>query len=188
MDVDDHRAILEIDDELRQRRQHLLEEHGDVLDREALDRHPVAVRAPAERLAGAEDVGQAREVEAADGGMQELAAQVLGPVGVEEHPGHVVEQHDPVAGELDQVVDVGAPRPPPDELRLGARLLGERRRRETLGTRGAQPLEEAELEPHEHEPGAVEAAEAHHELVESVVQAHGRIVTCCPGRSGRGFE
>ena len=97
MDVDDHRAILEVHDELRQRREHLLEEHRDVLDREALDRHAVAVRTAGQRLPAAEHVGQAREVEAADRGVQELAAQVLGSIGVQEHAGDVVEQHDPVA-------------------------------------------------------------------------------------------
>ena len=184
MDVDDHRAVLEVDHELRQRRQRLLEEHRDVLDRQALDRHPVAVRARGQRAAAAEGVREAREVEAADGRMEELATQVLGPVGVEQDPGDVVEQDDPVAGELDQVVDIRAPRPLPDQRGVRPGSLGQRVRREALGTGLAQGSEEAQLEAREHVPRPVEAAEADHELVEPVVQAHGRIVTCCPGVSG----
>ena len=80
--------------------------------------------------------------------------------------------------------DIGAPRPATDELGLRARALRELRRREAARARLVEPLEQAELEPHVDVPRAVEAAEADHQLVERVVEAHGRIVTCCPRASG----
>ena len=53
----------EVGDELRQRRERLLEEDRDVLGRQPLDGDPVAVGALADRLAGPEEVGHPAPVE-----------------------------------------------------------------------------------------------------------------------------
>ena len=62
MDVDDAAAAGQVGDELRQRREGLLEEDRDVLAREALDGGAVAVGAVGDRPAGPEEVGIAAPV------------------------------------------------------------------------------------------------------------------------------
>ncbi len=90
VDVDDPSAARQVGDELRQLGERLLEEDGDVLGGQALDRGAVAVGPVADRLARPEEVDHAAPIERGDGGVDELAAEEFGPARIEQDDGHVV--------------------------------------------------------------------------------------------------
>ena len=176
VDVEDPRAGLEVDHELRDRRQHLLEEHGDVLDGQPLDGLPVAVGPGRLGNAGPEDLREVPEVEAADGRVEELAAEVLGTVRVEQDARHVLGHPEPVVVELDEVVRAGTPGPAADEGGLRAGPPRQLVRGHARGPGLAQAREQPELQARDDVPRAMEAAEAGDQVVEAIVEQHGCIV------------
>ena len=111
VDVDDPAAARQVGDELGQRGQDLLEEDRDVLAGQPLDGGPVAVRAVADRRAGPEEVGHPAPVHRGDDGVDELAAEELGALVVEQDGGDVLVDRQAAVLEGRQVVRVGRPRP-----------------------------------------------------------------------------
>ena len=177
VDVGDAAAPRQVGDELGQLGERLLEEDRDVLRGQALDRQPVAIRPVADGLAGPEEVDHAAPVERGDRGMDELAAQELRALGVEQDRRNVAVDRQATVLERDQVMGIGGPGPRLDGDRLAAGLRGQLRGGQPVGAGGAQAREQAELDAEVHQPRAVEAAQARDQVVESIVMRHpGRIV------------
>ncbi len=111
VDIDHLAAPGQVRHQLGQRRQGLLEEDRDVLAGEPLDGHPVAIRSLGQRPPGPEEVGHGAPVHGCRHGMDELATQVVRPVGVEQDLGHgrLPDQAAILVGQ--QVMGVGGPRP-----------------------------------------------------------------------------
>ena len=105
--------------------QAFLEEDGDVLGRERLDRPVVARRPEVHRPPGPGELDQALVIQAADHGRDELAAEVLGPLVIEQDRGDLLVDRRPVAVEIDQVDGVGQAQPGLDDLGLAAGLGGQ---------------------------------------------------------------
>ena len=125
-----------------------------------------------DRPAGADELGKSLVVEAAHDRRAELAAEVLGPIVVEQDRHDVVDRPDRLSVEVDEVDGVSQPRPDLDRLRLGAAGRGEFGRSDAVAPRRADPGEQPELQPEVGGPGAIEPAQAAGQLVEPVVDRH----------------
>ena len=147
-----------------------------------LDRDPVAVRPLADRLAGPEEIDHPAPVQRGDGSVDELAAEVLRSSVVEEDHGHVVVHRQPAVLEGHEVVRVRSPGPRLDRGRVAT---GARRElvRCQPGAPGLPDVgEQAELDPEVDEPRPMEPAEAGDQVVEAIVEGHGRRIVACPHR------
>jgi len=171
--------------ELRDLGQALLEEHGDVLDGDRLDRAVEARRAFRDRAAGPEELGQALVVEAGDDGDDELATEILGMGVVEENRRDVVRDRHARAVEAEEVAGVRGPDPVRDRLALAAGSRGEGVGLDPVTTGGPDALEQSELQPEVDHPAAVEPADRGRKFLESIVSAHlGIVASPRGGRSG----
>ena len=134
----------------------------------------VPVGALADRLAGPEEVGHPAPVERCDRGMDELAAEVFGPVVVDEDRRDVLVGDEAVTIERHEVLRVGSDGPRPDGLGPGPGLGREVLDRDTGRPGRTERREQPELDAEVDEPGAVEPAKAVDQVVEAVVERHGR--------------
>ena len=185
MDIDDTAAARQVRDELRERGQHLLEEHRDVLTGQGRDRLAVALGSLGDRRPGPEEVGHAAPIHRRDDGVHELATEEVGPIAIEQDRRHVLVHHEAPVIEGRQVVRVGRPCPGVDGSRVGAGRRRQLGRRHARVAGGAHLLEEPELDAQVHQPRPVEAPEAGDQVVVPVVVAHARIVARCPRPGSR---
>ena len=138
--------------ELRQRREGLLEEDGDVLAGEGLDGDPVACRSVGDRRARPEEVGHPAPVHRGDDGVDELAAEEIGAIAVEQDGGDVLVHDQAAVLEGGQLVGVRRPRPRFDRLGLRPGRGGEVGCGDARLARGANLFEQAELQPEIDQP------------------------------------
>ncbi len=184
MHIDHSAAVRQLDGQLRQRREHLLEEHRDVLPRQALDGRAVAVGPIEDRGPVAEELGHPAPVHRRHDGVDELAAEEVGAALVEQDLRRVVVDRQTAVVESGEIVCIRGPRPRADGLGIRAGRSGQLVRGDARLSRLADPREETELDAEVHEPGSVEATETGDEVVEAVLVAHRRIVAWARGLSG----
>jgi len=108
--------------------------------------------------------------------MDELAAQEIGTVVVQQHRGDVVLHAEPAVLVRRQVVRIGRPRPRIDGDRRRAARHREFGGRQAGPARGTEMGEQAQLDAKVDQPGPMEPAEAPDQVVEAVVVAHAPIV------------
>ncbi len=189
MDVHHPPTAVQVDDQLRERGEHLLEEDRDVLAGQPLDRLAVAIRSVRDRPAATEEVLHAAPVHRCDDGVDELPAEELGPLVIEQDLGNVPIDREAAILERGEVMRVGRPRPRRHRRRVGARLACQRVRRDAGLARSPDLREQPEIDTEVDEPGAMEAPEARDQVVETIVVAHSTDCrTGSPSEAGAGAE
>ena len=150
--VDDATAAAEVSDELGQLGERLLEEDRDVLGRQALDRHAVSVGPLADRPTRSEELDHAAPVERRDGRVNELAAEIFRPVGVEQDRRDLVMAGQAIALERREIVGISGPCPRLDGRLMALGRSGELAGSESAGTGLPERIEQAELDAEVHQP------------------------------------
>jgi hypothetical protein len=161
---------------LGERREDLLEEHRDVLPGQALDRLAIAVRAIGDGLARPEELDHASPIHRGGHRVDELAAEELGALVVEEDLGDVGIDGQAAVLEDGEIVGVTRPGPGSDRLAVGlgdgSQILGG----DAIVAGSADAREQAQLDTEIDQPRSMEPGQAGDEVVEAVLVAHRGIV------------